>query len=134
MKKTSTYWESMIYRPELPDGWVMEEQLEDSRRSLITFVKWGKIHHNAPLSKLYVVFCEFNPNHPKKPAYKYSVRAGRYSKPNEDVHHFNDLRKAERHIRFICETTNQWLEEVNSPQTIAAYEKKLAAAVKMAEM
>lgn len=133
-KKPNCYWESMLYRPALPDGWSVEEQLEDSRRSLITFVRWGRIHHKAELSKIYVVFCEFNPNHKNKPKHKYTVRGGRYAKPDEDLHYFNDLKSAEKYIQFLCETTDRWLEDINSPATVSAYEKRIAASIKMSEM
>lgn len=132
-KKHPSQWESTLFRPILPEGWFVEEQLEDSRRSLITFVKWGRIHHKAELSKIYVVFCEFNPYHTKKPRFDYTVRGGRNAKPGEELYYFNDLKAAENQIRYICESTDRWLEEVNSPQTIAAYERKLAAALKMHE-
>jgi hypothetical protein len=132
--KPSSYWESTLFRPVLPEGWYVEEQLEDARRSLITFVRFGRIHHKAEPSKIYVVLCEFNPNHKNKPKYNYTVRGGRNAKPSEDLHYFDDLKSAEKYIRYLCETTDSWLEDVNSPEVEAAYDRKIAAAVRMAEM
>jgi hypothetical protein len=132
--KQSSYWESTLFRPILPEGWSVEEHLEDSRRSLITFIRWGRIHHKADLSKVYVVFCEFNPNHKNKPNYGYTVRGGRNAKPDENLHYFKDIKSAEKYILYLCETTDRWLADVNSPETIAAYERKISASIKQSEM
>jgi hypothetical protein len=132
--KQKNLWDSTMFRPALPEGWFVEEQLDDSRRSLTTFVRWGRIHHKAEPSKIYVVLCEFNPYYKGKPKCNFTVRGGRNAKPSEDLYHFDDLKSAEKYIRYLCETTDSWLADVNSPETIAAYERKIAAAVKMAEM
>ena len=124
----------MIYRPILPEGWSVEEQLEDSRKSIITFIRWGKVHPKAELSKIYVVFCQFNPYYKKEFSYKYSVRGGMNAKPMEELRHFNDLKLAEDYIIHLCNSTNQWLDEINSPEAAIEYERKVAVSVKMSQM
>jgi hypothetical protein len=129
-----TYWEPLVYRPSLPEGWFVEEQFGDSKAERTTFVKYGKVHHNAEPTKIYVVFIEFNEKHRNSPEYGFTVRGGRNAKPDEDLYYFKDLKSAGEYLRYVCETTDKWLEDVNSPATIAAYEKKIANLIRTAEM
>jgi hypothetical protein len=120
-------WEPMVYRPELPEGWHAEEQQIDSKRSSISFVKYGRTHHNGKLEKIYIVFIEFNKLHWRNIdfSYQYTIRGGRHAKPGEIIAYFKDIRSAEKHLLWMCQETDKWLEQVNSPETIRSYDKKM---------
>jgi hypothetical protein len=122
-------WEPLVFRPELPEGWRGEEQQIDAERSLISFVKEERVHHNGKPEKIYIVFIEFNQLHWRNIdfSYQYTVRGGRHAKPGETIAYFKDLKSAEKHIKWMCQETDKWLEQVNSPETIRAYDKKLEA-------
>jgi hypothetical protein len=118
-------WEALIFRPILPDGWVVEEQLTSDRISSISFIKWAKKHHKANPEKIYIIFNEFNLHSDRNSVkYQYTVRGGRFVKPSEELRYFTDLKSAENYILHLCESTDKWIEEVNSEETIRAYEKR----------
>jgi hypothetical protein len=133
VKKTAK-WESMLFRPELPQHWSCQEQLDKPGQSYISFVRHGKIHHNDEARKIYVVFCEFEPGlYP----YRYTVRGGRHVKPEEKLKYFNDIKSAKNYMIYLMENTNRWINEVNDPKTVRAYEsnikKQVAAQIKYEE-
>jgi hypothetical protein len=134
MKSNNHQWESLLYRPNLPEGWSVETQQDDFRKSTISFIRYGKVHHTAEPQKIYVVFVENNMNHRIKPNHRYSVRGGRNAKPDESIHKFNSLKEAEKYIFYLMECTDRWIEDVNSPQTVAAYEKKIADHIRRDEI
>jgi hypothetical protein len=119
-------FEPLIYRPELPEGWSVQEQIDGVRNNYITFVKWGKIHHNAEPQKIYVVFCEFKPG---EWSFNYTVRGGRHAKPDENLKRFVDLKSATDYLIYIMESTDRWLEEINSEKYIKAYNDRIAKIV-----
>jgi len=114
-------WDAIILRPILL-GWHVEEQITNSRSSTTTFVREAKLHHRAQPSKIYIVFYEFNrrvlPGEPK-----FRVKAGRNVQPEEGLHSFNSLKPAIDYINFLVDSTNRWIEQINSPETIEEYEK-----------
>jgi hypothetical protein len=131
MKKENGHlWESLVYRPELPEGWAVETQQDDARKSIISFMRYGKIHHRAEPQKIYVVFVENNMKYRVKPVSQFVVRGGRNAKPDESIHRFNSLRDAERYILYLMECTDQWLADVSSSHAELAYEKKIADAIR----
>jgi hypothetical protein len=133
VSKSPSYWEPLIFRPMLPEGWYVEEQLGSARNERTTFVRYGKIHHTAPPTKIYVVFIEFNQNYGNSPDYRFTVRGGLHAKPNSELNYFTSIKEAEACIRFLCETTDQWLADVISPEAVEAYDKKINAIKKMVE-
>lgn len=130
--KNPNYWEPIVLRPNLPEGWYVEEQLGRARNERTTFVRYGKIHHCAEPQKIYVVFIEFNRNH-KDRDYRFTVRGGLNAKPDGRPYYFTSIKDAEDCVRFLCQTTDQWLEDVNSPSAIEAYNKQVKAIRKMIE-
>jgi hypothetical protein len=121
MKKEQK-WESLLFRPELPEHWSCQEQLDRPGQSYISFVRWGKLHHNAEASKIYVVFCEFEPG---MYDYRYTVRGGRNVKPEEKLKYFNDLKSAKSYMNFLMHGTNRWLDEINDPKYVRSYEANI---------
>jgi hypothetical protein len=123
--------EFLNYRPNLPEGWDVLEHLENIDNSYIPFFRWGKLHHNAELTRVIAVFCEFNPNLNKK--FRYTVRGGRNCKPNEELKYFTELKDAEAYLFYVIELTDKWLEEINSQPYIDAYNAKIAKLIEDAE-
>lgn len=126
--KNHTQWEALVYRPQLPEGWFVEEQRTNARSSTITFVRWGKIHHLDEPRKIYLVFTEKNPysfvhEGLTKP---FVIRGGRNSQPDENVRHFENLKDAEKWLLNCCKQTDKWVENQNSHKTIEAYDKRIA--------
>jgi len=115
-------WDAIILRP-IMIGWNVEEQITNSRTSTTTFVKMGKIHHRAEPSKIYITFYEFNRRTmPSEPRFR--VKAGRNVQPCEGLHSFNDLKSATDYITYLADSTDRWIEKVNSDETVTAYEKR----------
>ena len=123
--------EFLNYRPNLPEGWSVLEHLENIDNSYIPFFRWGKLHHNAEATRVIAVFCEFNPHLNKK--FRYTVRGGRNCKPNEELKYFTELKDAEAYLFYVMESTDRWLEEINSQPHIDAYNAKIAKLVEEAE-
>jgi hypothetical protein len=128
--KRTARWEPIIFRPECPPGWNVQEQMDGVRNSYITFVKKGKIHHKAEPSSIYVVFCEFAPGTQN---FLYTVRGGKYAKPDEKLKYFTDLKSATDYVIYVMESTDRWLEEINSEKYIKAYEDRIAKLVEEEE-
>ncbi len=120
--KKQVKWESLLFRPELPENWFCQEQLDSPGQSYISFVRHAKIHHNDEARKIYVVFCEFEPG---TYSYRYTVRGGRNVKPEEKLKYFNDLKAAKNYMIYLMENTNRWVDEINDPKTIRSYENNI---------
>jgi len=126
MRKQEKSWEPLIFRPKRPAGWDVLEQIDGVRNSYITFYRWGKLHHNAEPTRIFAVFCEFKPG---TQSYLYTVRAGRYAKPDESLKYFKDLKSAEDYLIYVMESTDKWIEEINSEKYIKAYNDRIAKLV-----
>ncbi len=128
--KKSSRWEPLLFKPECPSDWKVEERINSLNHSITTFVKWGKPHHNANPEKIYVVFCEFPP---KNKSYQYTVRGGLYAKPTEDLKYFKDIKSAKDYVIYLMESTDRWLNEINSPKYIIDYNERIKRAVREEE-
>ena len=121
-------WQPIEYKPELPNGWHIEEIIEKSTISQTSIVRRSKVHHNdAEATKIYVVFCEYSPE--ENPSYRYSVRGGRSVKPEEKLRFFNDIKAATDYIVYLTESTNRWLDEILSEKYIKAYNNRISKLV-----
>jgi hypothetical protein len=117
----------LIYRPKTPEGWYVQEQNDSPYSSYIAFVKPQMTHHNLKKPEnIYVVFCEFQEGYQ---SYRYTVRGGRKAKPDETMKYFNDLKSATDYLIFIMESTDRWIEEINSKKYIQAYNDRIAKLV-----
>ncbi len=133
MKKETKQWESITFRPNLPDGWKCLEQRGIVRYAETTFIRLGKIHHNSKEErKFFVVFNEFDNDHYANNGihYTYTVRGGDDVKPSTDLRYFKNLKDAENYMIYLMESTDRWLEEIHSQKTIDAYNKRIADLVK----
>jgi hypothetical protein len=119
--------EFAVFRPKCPEGWGVMEHLENIENSYIPFFRWGKIHHNAEPSRVIAVFCEFNPDYERK--FRYTVRGGRNCKPDENIRYFDNLKDAQAYLLYVMESTDKWLEEINSQSYIDAYNARIAKLV-----
>jgi hypothetical protein len=135
MKRHERQWEAIMLRPALPKGWDTLEQRGSIRYSETSYVCWGKDHHLGESRRFWIVFCEFNPEYwaNKDMPYRYTVRGGRDVKPSEDLRYFKSIKEATDYIIFLAESTNFYLKEVNSEETIQRYNKKIADIKKMSE-
>jgi hypothetical protein len=133
MRKKEKRWEAQIIRPIIPGGWDVLEQRGCSRYEETSWVRWGKKHHLGESERFWIVLCEFNPEHwaNKNMSYRYTVRGGRHTKPSEDLRYFQNKKQALDYIMYLAESTNAWLNEVNSPETIAKYDKRIAEIKKL---
>lgn len=125
MKRT---WEPITLRPtNMPTDWKCLMQNLAVRHCETSFVRSAKTHHLGEPENIWVVFCEFNPEHWENETlkYKYTVRGGRNAKPSEEVKHFVNLKDATNYLIFLMESTDKWVIEVNSDAAIRAYEKRL---------
>ena len=112
--KGTRSWEALVFRPSLPEGWIVEEQQINDISSSISFIKWGKKHQNSEPEKFYVVLNEFNPYNVKNTnRIQFTVRGGRYVKPSGDLKSFSNIKSAEDHIIKLCESTDKWLDRIN---------------------
>ncbi len=119
-------WEPIIYRPQLPNGWECIEQRGHCGSCQTSFVRWGKIHHNAEPKWFWILFNEFNQNHaPHTNPPEYSVSGGR-DIPNGKLKKFHSLKDAESYMLYLMNETDKMLEEINSKKTIDAYNKKIS--------
>lgn len=116
-----------MFRPKCPEGWEVLEHLENIKNSYIPFYRWAKTHHNGEPERVIVVFHEFNPEY--ESAFRYTVRGGRKAKPNENIKHFTELKDAQAYLIYVMESTDKWIEEINSPAYIDAYNAKIAKSV-----
>lgn len=137
MTREQSNYEYMIFRPKLPQGWDCLEQTENARSASTSYTRWGKSHHNGEDRRFFVVFCEMNPfnykNH--KIGYKYTVRGGNDIKPNNaKLRFFNNLKDAENYMIYLMECTDRWISEINAPEYIADYNKKIEALIKQKEI
>jgi hypothetical protein len=124
-------WEPLVFRPECPPGWKVLEQHDGVRNSNISFVKWCKTHHNATEpERIFVLFCEFAPG---TQSYRYTVRGGRKAKPDENLKYFNDLKSATDYLIYVMESTDRWIEEINSEKYIKAYNDRIQKQVEELE-
>ena len=119
-------WEPIIYRPNVPEGWYVQEQNDGIESNYISFVKFCKIHHNAKPEKLYVIFHEFAPGTEK---YLFTIRGGRHAKPDESMKYFTDIKSAEAYLIYVMESTDRWIEEINSEKYIKEYNDRIAKLV-----
>lgn len=121
-------WEPLTLRPvNMPSGWTCMQQNTSVRTSESSFARQAKIHHLGEPQNIWACFVEFSQDHSdnKTLKYKYTVRGGRNSKPSEDIKHFANLKDATNYLVFIMESTDKWVEEVNSEATIKAYDKRM---------
>jgi hypothetical protein len=125
--KTERRHEFEMFRPNCPEGWTVLEHRETIRSSYIPFYRWAKTHHNGEPERVIAVFCEFNPEYESN--FRYTVRGGRKCKPDETLKYFNDLKDAKAYLLYIMESTDKWIEEINTPAYIDAYNAKIAKAV-----
>jgi hypothetical protein len=123
-------FEPMLYRPNLPQPWYFQEQLDRANNSYISFVRMAKVHHKGELEKIYATFCEFPEG---TESFRYTVRGGRNAKPDIKTRHFNDIESAEAFLISIMESTNAWVEEINSPAYIKSYEDTINKQVQAEE-
>jgi hypothetical protein len=133
--KQEKRWEALTVRPIIPGGWDVIEQRGGSRYEETSFVRWGKKHHLGESESFWIVLCEFNMNHwaNENLPYRFTVRGGRHVKPSEEIRYFKKLKEAVDYILYLAESTNAWINEVNSPEAIARYDKKIADIRKMLE-
>ena len=132
MKRT---WEPLTIRPtNMPSEWKCIQQNTAVRTSESSFARFEKIHHTGQPENIWACFCEFSPEHSDNQSlkYKYTVRGGRHAKPSEEVKHFLNLKDATNYLVFIMESTDKWLEEVHSEETIKAYDKRMIEIKKIA--
>ena len=125
MKRT---WEPITLRPKnLPTEWKCLQQNAAVRHCETSFLRSAKIHHLGQPENIWACFVEFNKEHHDNLTlkYNYTVRGGRNAKPSEEVKYFIELKDAVNYLIFIMETTNKWVDEVNSDTTIKAYDKRL---------
>jgi hypothetical protein len=124
--KQERSWEPLVFRPERPAGWEVLEQIDGVRNSYISFYRWGKIHHNGEPQRIFLIFCEFKPGTQN---YSYSVRGGRHAKPDESLKQFKDLKSATDYLIYAMESTDRWIEEINSEKYVKAYNDRIAKLV-----
>jgi len=120
-----TIWRADIIKPKLPEGWHIETQMDSFEHKYVTFIRYGKIHHNAELSKFYVIFYQIE--RPGK-SDKFTVRAGNHVEP-QGLQTFYDIKSALDYTVFVMETTDRKLEALLDPALIEAYNQKIAKAV-----
>ncbi len=116
-------WVAQIYRPELPEGWKVEEQIDTISYTSTTFIKFMKTHHNGKPEKVYVIF---NEHDPKTQNFNYSVRGGRHARPDENLKYFNNIKDATSYLIYVMESTDKWCKEINSEKHIKAYNDRIA--------
>jgi hypothetical protein len=127
--KQSNRHEYTMYRPKVPTGWDILEQLDNTKNSYIAFYRWAKTHHAGEPERVFAIFCEFNPHSDTSPNFRYSVRGGRKAKPDENLKTFNDIKDATAYLLYIMESTDRWIDEINSPDYIKAYDDRIAKLV-----
>lgn len=127
MKKQSTTWEPIMFRPALTPHWKCMEQRWSTRSGEITFARQGKIHHLAEDRSFWIVFNEFNPSHyaNQTNTYTYSVHGGNDIQPNRNLRFFSKLKDAENYMMYLAESTDKWLAEIVSEKAVIAYDKKI---------
>ena len=120
-------WEPIVFRPVLPAKWECLEQSGNYQVSFTNYTRWGKKHHNGENERLFVVFNEFNPysSQNENLGYRYSVRGGNDIKPNGKLRFFNSLKDAEDYMIYLMESTDIWLNEINSSEYIQNYNAKI---------
>lgn len=121
------YWEPLILRPKLPEGWDCFEQRGIVRYSETLYYRWGKDHHNGEPRRFFIVFNEFNPEHHENQTlrFRYTVKGGNDVKPGTTLRYFTKLKDAENYLLFLAESTDKWIDEINSDKYIAMYNKKV---------
>lgn len=127
--KQSKRYEYKIFRPKVPTGWDILEQLETTQNSYISFYRWAKTHHKGEPERIFAIFCEFNTYSDKAPKFKYSVRGGKNAKPDENLKTFDDIKDATAYLLYIMESTDRWIDEINSPAYIKAHDDRIAKLV-----
>ena len=134
IKSTKT-WEPITHRPYLGEQWKCLEQQLQIRHSGTSFVRWGKAHHNGEPVSFWITFNEFNMNHwsNENLGYTYSVRGSINTKPSTSLKYFHTLKEAADFMVYLAESTDMWIESMNSEETIRAYDKKLADISKMVD-
>ena len=133
--KSTKQWEGITHRPYLGEEWKVLEQQSQVRYSGTSFVRWGKAHHNGEPVRFWIVFNEFNVEHWSNHnlGYTYTVRGSVNTKPELGLKYFHTLKEATDFMVYLAESTDKWIESVNSEETIKAYDKKLADIIKMAD-
>jgi hypothetical protein len=126
--KSTKSWEGITHRPFLGEQWKCLEQQTQSKYSGTSFVRWGKAHHNGDPVSFWIIFNEFNMNYwtNKNLGYTYTVRGSVNTKPTTGLKYFHTLKEATDFMVYLAESTDKWIESVNSEETIKAYDKKLA--------
>lgn len=135
MQKRHKQWESLTLRPNFTGDWKTMEQRQNSRYAETTYRTMGKKHHLGEMEGFWIVFCEFNPEHWANEGlkYRYTVRGGRGVKPGEEVKYFKNIKEATDYVIFLSESTNAYLKEVISEETIQKYNKRIAEIKRMTE-
>jgi hypothetical protein len=122
---SKTIWRADLLKPKLPEGWSIETQMDSFDHKYVTFIRYGKIHHNAEPSKFYVIFYQIE--RPGK-SDKFTVRAGNHVEP-QGLKTFYDLKSALDYAIMVMETTDRKLEALLDPAYIEAYNQRIAKAV-----
>lgn len=122
---SKSIWRADALKPKLPEGWSIETQMDSVDHKYVTFIRYGKVHHNAELSKFYVIFYQIE--RPGK-SDKFTVRAGNHVEP-QGMQTFYDLKSALDYTIFVMETTDRKLEALLDPALIEAYNQRIAKAV-----
>lgn len=132
---TKKKWEPLFFRPQLPKGWQVFEQRGSVAYEETDFIRWGKVHHNGQPQRVWVLFNEFNMDHPdyRGNSYQYTVKGGDFVQPDTHLRYFSKLKDAENYMIYLMECTDRWIEQINSPEYIEAYNQKIKERVKAAK-
>lgn len=107
--KTRNY-EYRIFRPILPPGWEIMEELSNVHSKHTSVYKMGKLHPQGEPQRIFVIFGEYNPH--GNIISNFTVRGGRYAKPDEDLRKFENYKDAESYFLHILDSTDRWLTEI----------------------
>jgi len=128
-ENTKKSYDYEIYRPKLPEGWDVLEQLTNGKNSYISFYRWGKIHHNGESQRIFICFHEFSPYTNPGITYKYTIRGGRHIIPEQKIRRFDNLKDATTYLVYLMESTDRWINEINSQSYIDSYNRKISKLV-----
>jgi hypothetical protein len=127
-EKNLIRWEPIAISPVLPKEWKRYGRRGYIRTCQTSFYRMGVKHPSQTIKEeFWVLFNEFDMNHHKNEnlGFKYSVRGGNHVKPDENLRYFNRLRDAENYIIFLMESTDRWIAEITSDESIEAYERRI---------
>jgi hypothetical protein len=121
-------WEPISINPIIPKEWKIRERRGYIRTCQTSFSRMGVKHPAQQIKEeFWVLFNEFDMDHHqnKNLGFKYSVKGGNHVKPDENLRYFNRLRDAENYIIFLMESTDRWIDEISSPESLESYEKRI---------